>query len=224
MTTRRGSHRALEEIEDGTIPWRTGALRDLPRPKDRDFALRARPVPRDAGRGARRAGRDRARLRGRRARGSSRGSCGPLRATSPRPTRILKPGDILAGPARGRQLSSDRRSRRDRRARRLSQNRCARMSRASVRLVVGMGRPPSGGRQPPSRAALEFGDELLYDAAEDKLGRELTLNEVIALEFRACAPSTRSSPGCGRTCACAQASQSSPARRTADRLSGVPRA
>ncbi len=30
---------------------------------------------------------------------------------------------------------------------------------------------------------LEFGDELLYDAAESKLGRELTLNEVIALEF-----------------------------------------
>jgi 2-hydroxy-3-keto-5-methylthiopentenyl-1-phosphate phosphatase len=30
---------------------------------------------------------------------------------------------------------------------------------------------------------LEFGDEGVYDAAEDKLGRELTLNEVIALEF-----------------------------------------
>jgi 2-hydroxy-3-keto-5-methylthiopentenyl-1-phosphate phosphatase len=30
---------------------------------------------------------------------------------------------------------------------------------------------------------LEFGDERLYDAAESKLGRELTLNEVIALEF-----------------------------------------
>jgi 2-hydroxy-3-keto-5-methylthiopentenyl-1-phosphate phosphatase len=31
---------------------------------------------------------------------------------------------------------------------------------------------------------LEFGDERLYDAAESKLGRELTLNEVIALEFQ----------------------------------------
>jgi 2-hydroxy-3-keto-5-methylthiopentenyl-1-phosphate phosphatase len=30
---------------------------------------------------------------------------------------------------------------------------------------------------------LEFGDERIYDAAESKLGRELTLNEVIALEF-----------------------------------------
>ena len=30
---------------------------------------------------------------------------------------------------------------------------------------------------------LEFGDEQIYDAAENKLGRELTLNEVIALEF-----------------------------------------
>jgi 2-hydroxy-3-keto-5-methylthiopentenyl-1-phosphate phosphatase len=30
---------------------------------------------------------------------------------------------------------------------------------------------------------LEFGDEALYDAAEAKLGGELTLNEVIALEF-----------------------------------------
>jgi 2-hydroxy-3-keto-5-methylthiopentenyl-1-phosphate phosphatase len=30
---------------------------------------------------------------------------------------------------------------------------------------------------------LEFGDERIYDAAENKLGRELTLNEVIALEF-----------------------------------------
>jgi 2-hydroxy-3-keto-5-methylthiopentenyl-1-phosphate phosphatase len=30
---------------------------------------------------------------------------------------------------------------------------------------------------------LEFGDEQIYDAAESKLGRELTLNEVIALEF-----------------------------------------
>ncbi len=30
---------------------------------------------------------------------------------------------------------------------------------------------------------LEFGDERLYDDAESKLGRELTLNEVIALEF-----------------------------------------
>ncbi len=29
----------------------------------------------------------------------------------------------------------------------------------------------------------EFGDERLYDAAESKLGRELTLNEVISLEF-----------------------------------------
>ena len=30
---------------------------------------------------------------------------------------------------------------------------------------------------------LEFGDEQIYDAAENQLGRELTLNEVIALEF-----------------------------------------
>ncbi len=30
---------------------------------------------------------------------------------------------------------------------------------------------------------LEFGDERIYDAAESRLGRELTLNEVIALEF-----------------------------------------
>jgi 2-hydroxy-3-keto-5-methylthiopentenyl-1-phosphate phosphatase len=30
---------------------------------------------------------------------------------------------------------------------------------------------------------LEFGDERIYDAAENELGRELTLNEVIALEF-----------------------------------------
>jgi 2-hydroxy-3-keto-5-methylthiopentenyl-1-phosphate phosphatase len=30
---------------------------------------------------------------------------------------------------------------------------------------------------------LEFGDETIYDAAENRLGRELTLNEVIALEF-----------------------------------------
>jgi 2-hydroxy-3-keto-5-methylthiopentenyl-1-phosphate phosphatase len=30
---------------------------------------------------------------------------------------------------------------------------------------------------------LEFGDEHLYDAAENQLGRELTLNEVIGLEF-----------------------------------------
>jgi 2-hydroxy-3-keto-5-methylthiopentenyl-1-phosphate phosphatase len=30
---------------------------------------------------------------------------------------------------------------------------------------------------------LEFGDERIYDAAESKLGRELTLNEVIAIEF-----------------------------------------
>ena len=30
---------------------------------------------------------------------------------------------------------------------------------------------------------LEFGDERIYDAAENRLGRELTLNEVIALEF-----------------------------------------
>jgi 2-hydroxy-3-keto-5-methylthiopentenyl-1-phosphate phosphatase len=30
---------------------------------------------------------------------------------------------------------------------------------------------------------LEFGDERIYDAAEDQLGRELTLHEVIALEF-----------------------------------------
>ena len=29
----------------------------------------------------------------------------------------------------------------------------------------------------------EFGDERIYDAAESKLGRELTLHEVIALEF-----------------------------------------
>jgi 2-hydroxy-3-keto-5-methylthiopentenyl-1-phosphate phosphatase len=31
---------------------------------------------------------------------------------------------------------------------------------------------------------LEFGDEQIYDAAENRLGRDLTLNEVIALEFR----------------------------------------
>jgi 2-hydroxy-3-keto-5-methylthiopentenyl-1-phosphate phosphatase len=31
---------------------------------------------------------------------------------------------------------------------------------------------------------LEFGDEQIYDAAENQLGRELTLNEVIALEFQ----------------------------------------
>src|SRR3990172_5618109 len=31
---------------------------------------------------------------------------------------------------------------------------------------------------------LEFGDEGIYDTAEARLGRELTLNEVIALEFR----------------------------------------
>ena len=30
---------------------------------------------------------------------------------------------------------------------------------------------------------LEFGDETLYDAAENRLGRDLTLHEVIALEF-----------------------------------------
>jgi 2-hydroxy-3-keto-5-methylthiopentenyl-1-phosphate phosphatase len=30
---------------------------------------------------------------------------------------------------------------------------------------------------------LEFGDEKLYDAAENRLGRDLTLHEVIALEF-----------------------------------------
>jgi 2-hydroxy-3-keto-5-methylthiopentenyl-1-phosphate phosphatase len=30
---------------------------------------------------------------------------------------------------------------------------------------------------------LEFGDERIYDAAENELGRKLTLNEVIALEF-----------------------------------------
>jgi 2-hydroxy-3-keto-5-methylthiopentenyl-1-phosphate phosphatase len=30
---------------------------------------------------------------------------------------------------------------------------------------------------------LEFGDERIYDAAENRLGKELTLNEVIALEF-----------------------------------------
>ncbi len=30
---------------------------------------------------------------------------------------------------------------------------------------------------------LEFGDERIYDAAENRLGRELTLHEVIALEF-----------------------------------------
>jgi 2-hydroxy-3-keto-5-methylthiopentenyl-1-phosphate phosphatase len=30
---------------------------------------------------------------------------------------------------------------------------------------------------------LEFGDETIYDSAENRLGRELTLNEVIALEF-----------------------------------------
>jgi 2-hydroxy-3-keto-5-methylthiopentenyl-1-phosphate phosphatase len=31
---------------------------------------------------------------------------------------------------------------------------------------------------------LEFGDERIYDQAENSLGRELTLHEVIALEFR----------------------------------------
>jgi 2-hydroxy-3-keto-5-methylthiopentenyl-1-phosphate phosphatase len=31
---------------------------------------------------------------------------------------------------------------------------------------------------------LEFGDEAIYDAAEHRLGREMTLHEVIALEFR----------------------------------------
>ena len=31
---------------------------------------------------------------------------------------------------------------------------------------------------------LEFGDERIYDAAEARLGRELTLNQVIELEFR----------------------------------------
>lgn len=31
---------------------------------------------------------------------------------------------------------------------------------------------------------LEFGDETIYDAAENRLGRELTLHEVIALEFQ----------------------------------------
>jgi 2-hydroxy-3-keto-5-methylthiopentenyl-1-phosphate phosphatase len=30
---------------------------------------------------------------------------------------------------------------------------------------------------------LEFGDERIYDAAENRLGRDLTLNDVIALEF-----------------------------------------
>jgi 2-hydroxy-3-keto-5-methylthiopentenyl-1-phosphate phosphatase len=30
---------------------------------------------------------------------------------------------------------------------------------------------------------LEFGDEQIYEAAENKLGKDLTLNEVIALEF-----------------------------------------
>ncbi|MDQ3669916.1 MAG: haloacid dehalogenase-like hydrolase, partial [Actinomycetota bacterium] len=30
---------------------------------------------------------------------------------------------------------------------------------------------------------LEFGDEKIYDAAENRLGRDLTLYEVIALEF-----------------------------------------
>ena len=30
---------------------------------------------------------------------------------------------------------------------------------------------------------LEFGDEKIYDAAENKLGRDLTLHEVIAIEF-----------------------------------------
>jgi len=30
---------------------------------------------------------------------------------------------------------------------------------------------------------LEFGDERIYDAAENRLGRDLTLHEVIALEF-----------------------------------------
>jgi len=31
---------------------------------------------------------------------------------------------------------------------------------------------------------LEFGDEKIYDSAENRLGRELTLHEVIALEFQ----------------------------------------
>ncbi len=31
---------------------------------------------------------------------------------------------------------------------------------------------------------LEFGDERIYDAAENRLGRDLTLHEVIALEFK----------------------------------------
>lgn len=31
---------------------------------------------------------------------------------------------------------------------------------------------------------LEFGDDAIFDAAEDRLGRDLTLHEVIALEFR----------------------------------------
>jgi 2-hydroxy-3-keto-5-methylthiopentenyl-1-phosphate phosphatase len=31
---------------------------------------------------------------------------------------------------------------------------------------------------------LEFGDEAIYDSAEHRLGRDLTLHEVIALEFR----------------------------------------
>ena len=30
---------------------------------------------------------------------------------------------------------------------------------------------------------LEFGDEKIYDAAENELGRDLTLHEVIAMEF-----------------------------------------
>ncbi len=30
---------------------------------------------------------------------------------------------------------------------------------------------------------LEFGDEGIFDQAEERLGRELTLHEVIALEF-----------------------------------------
>ena len=62
---------------------------------------------------------------------------------------------------------------------------------------------------------LEFGDEQIYDAAESKLGRELTLNEVIALEFESVrAPLPRSWTGCARTCACGPGSRSSRARTT----------
>ena len=57
---------------------------------------------------------------------------------------------------------------------------------------------------------VEFGDDEIYDAHEARLGRELTLHEVIAGEFRVFGPhSTRSSPGYERTLVCVRASPSS---------------